>query len=159
MNAVLSGPRKELSPLAPKVTTFKVPVDKIGAIIGPAGKIIKDIIAQTESEIDIQDDGTVMIYSRNGSGAKRAQDWVMILAGDLEVGSVHEGIIRRFTDFGIFVEIVPGKDGLLHISNIDKSLQKDILSKYKVGDNLKVKVLNYDRDSGRISLLAPELKK
>ncbi len=159
MSAVLEAPRKELSLLAPRVTTFKVPVDKIGAIIGPAGKIIKDIIAQTESEIDIQDDGTVMIYSRSGSGAKRAQDWVQILAGDLEVGSFHDGIIRRFTDFGIFVEIVPGKDGLLHISNIDKNLQKNILEKYKVGDSLRVKVLNYDRDSGRISLFAPEFKK
>ncbi|KKP22492.1 MAG: Polyribonucleotide nucleotidyltransferase [candidate division TM6 bacterium GW2011_GWF2_28_16] len=159
MSAVLPTPRKELSPYAPSVTTFKVPTDKIGAIIGPAGKMIKEIIAQTGSEIDIQDDGSVFVYAKTSVGAKKAQEWIRILAGELEVGSVFDGIIRRFTDFGVFVELVPGKDGLLHVSNIDKSLQHDFTSKYKTGDTLKVKVQNYDPDSGRISLIAPDLKK
>ncbi len=159
MDVVLSEPRKELSPLAPTVTSFKIPTDKIGAIIGPAGKIIKEIIAETGSEIDIQDDGTVLIYAKSSAGAKQAKEWIAILAGDLKVGSVFDGVIRRFTDFGIFVELVPGKDGLLHISNIDRELQRDITSKYKTGDKLKVKVEKYDPDSGRISLFAPELKK
>lgn len=158
MTDVMAVPNKELSPLAPRVTSFKVPTDAIGAIIGPGGKNIKEIIAQTESEIDIQDDGTVMIYSKDGSKANDAKQWVMMLAGEIEVGSMHNGIIRRFTDFGIFVELVPGKDGLLHISKIDRSLQNNLMDKYKVGDPLKVKVLSFDRDSGRIALMAPELQ-
>ena len=100
-----------------------------------------------------------MIYSKNSGSGDRAMAWIKVIAGDIEVGSVHQGIIRRFTDFGIFVELVPGKDGLLHVSKIDRELQRDLEQKYKIGDKLEVKVLSFDRDSGRIALMAPELQK
>ncbi|MBD3273620.1 polyribonucleotide nucleotidyltransferase [Candidatus Dependentiae bacterium] len=159
MQQVMNEPNKQVSKFAPRVISFKVPVDKIGGIIGPSGKVIKEIISETGSQIDISDDGTVMIYSKDAKSAERAKSWIKMIAGDIEVGSVHQGIIRRFTDFGIFVELVPGKDGLLHISKIDRELQKNLTEKYKVGDKLKVKVLSYDKDSGRTSLMSPELQK
>lgn len=159
MKELMTEPRKELSEYAPRVVSFKVPVDKIGGIIGPAGKIIKEIIKETGSQIDISDDGTVMIYSKDGESGSLAEKWIKIIAGDIEVGSVHNGIIRRYTDFGIFVELVPGKDGLLHISKIDRDMQRDVERTHPVGTKLKVKVLSFDPDSGRTALMSPELQK
>ncbi|MFA5074574.1 MAG: polyribonucleotide nucleotidyltransferase [Candidatus Babeliales bacterium] len=157
MNKVMTEPRKQLSDLVPRVSTFKIPTDKIGAIIGPAGKTIKEIIAQTNTQIDIDDSGKVVIYAKNVEDAHKASSWVKILSGEIEVGSRFEGIIRRFVEFGLFVEIVPGKDGLVHISKIEKNKQKDLTRTYKVGDKLKVKVVDYDKDTGRIYLIAPDL--
>lgn len=159
MKKVLTEPRENLSNFAPRILTFKVPVDKIGGIIGPGGKNIKEIIAKTETQIDINDDGTVNIYSKNGDSGQKAKSWIDLLIGNIEVGSIYEGKIRNFADFGIFVELVPGKDGLIHISQIDRELKRDLQKKYKVGDTLKIKVLSFDPDTGRIALMSPELKK
>ena len=158
MREVMTEPRKELSTFAPRVVSFKVPVDKIGGIIGPAGKIIKEIISETGSQIDISDDGTVMIYSKDSEAGSRAEKWIKVIAGDIEVGAFYDGVIRRYTDFGIFVELVPGKDGLLHISKVDRELQRTVEGTHPVGTKLKVKVLSFDQDSGRIALMAPELQ-
>lgn len=159
MQKVLSEPRKQLSVNAPRVLYFKVPTDKIGAIIGPSGKVIKEIIAKTGTQIDISDDGGVKIYSKESAQAKEAEAWVKILAGDIEIGSTFDGIIRRIAEFGLFVELVPGKEGLVHVSTIARSRQHDLERKYQVGDQLKVRVTAYDRESDRIRLVAPDLER
>lgn len=161
MRDVLATPRTQISDLAPRVSSFKIPQDKIGAIIGPSGKNIKEIIAKTGTQIDIDDKGTegvVKIYSKNVKAAAEAEAWVKILAGQIDVGSVFTGIIRRYADFGIFVEIVSGKDGLVHVSSIAKSKQKDIEKRHPINSELVVKVVAYDPESGRIRLVAPELE-
>jgi len=159
MKKVLGAPRKELSALAPRLHSLKIPQEKIGAIIGPAGRTIKEIISQTNAEIDIEDDGTVMIYAKDSNALKKATAWINVLAGEIEVGSVFPGVVRRITDFGIFVELVPGKDGLVHISNIAREKQRIIEKICKLGEPLEVKVVNYDKETGRVGLVAPELKK
>lgn len=159
MRKTLGAPRAELSQLAPRVLSFRVPQDKIGMIIGPAGKNIKEIIAKTNTQIDIEDEGIVKIYSKDKAAAQAAESWIKLLIGDVEVGSKVMGIIRRFTEFGIFVELVPGKDGLVHISTIAKELQKDLTINCKVNDPLEVKIVAYDRETGRIRLVAPTLEK
>ncbi len=158
MRKVLAAPRKELSANAPRVLYFKVPTDKIGAIIGPAGKVIKEIIAKTTTQIDISDDGGVKIYSKESKQAAEAEAWIKILAGDIEIGAKFNGIIRRITDFGLFVELVAGKEGLIHVSTISRDKQRDFEEHYKVGDTLAIVVTAYDRESDRIRLVAPELE-
>lgn len=159
MSKTISEPRKQLSDLAPRVVSFKVPVDRIGAIIGPAGKIIKEIILKTSTQIDISDDGTVKIYSKDSGAAAKAEGWVKMIAGDVEVGATFNGIIKRVADFGIFVELVPGKEGLVHISTIARSKQRDLYKICRVNEPLNVKITAYDRESDRIRLVAPELEK
>ena len=158
MRKTLTAPRQELSMNAPRVLFFKVPVDKIGAIIGPAGKVIKEIIAKTNTQIDISDDGGVRVYSKEGAQAGQAESWVRMLAGDIQVGSSHAGIIRRVTDFGVFVELVPGKEGLVHVSTIAKAKQRTFDDLYKLGDTLQVKITAYDKETDRIRLVAPDLE-
>ena len=158
MKKTMQAPRSELSSLAPRVFAFKVPQDKIGAIIGPSGKNIKEIVAKTGTQIDIEDDGTVKIYSKDGASAAEAENWIKTLIGEVEVGAVYVGTIRRFTEFGIFVELVAGKDGLVHISTISKNKQRTIEKDYRLNDKLTVKVVAYDRDTGRVRLVAPELE-
>ena len=158
MKKVLDKPRSEVSSLAPRVFSFKVSPEVIGAIIGPGGKNIKEIIATTGTQIDISDDGTVKIYSQDSDGAKKAEQWVKVLAGDIEVGTKFDGIIRRVAEFGFFVELVPGKDGLVHISSIAREKQRTIAHDFKVGDTLKVKVISVEHETGRIRLIAPDLQ-
>lgn len=159
MKKVLDAPRKEISPLAPKVVSFPIDPEKIGVIIGPSGKMIKEITAKTDTQIDIADEGIVNIYAKNQEAAMKAEQWVRILAGDIPVGAVFNGIIRRFVEFGLFVELVPGKDGLVHVSSIAKSKQPHLAEVYKVGDMLRVKVMSYEKDTGRVKLVAPTLEK
>jgi polyribonucleotide nucleotidyltransferase len=158
MKKVLSSPRKELSSLAPRVSSFRIDTEKIGAGIGPSGKTIKEIIAETGTQIDISDDGMVRIYSPEGESARKAEAWIKTLVGEIEVGTTFEGKVRRVAEFGIFVELVPGKDGLIHISTIAREKQKTLPKNYKIGDLLKVKVIAVEAETGRIRLIAPELK-
>ena len=158
MKKVLSVPRESVSKLAPRVISFKIPQDKIGAIIGPGGKTIKEIIARTNVQVDIEDDGTVKIYSREAGNADEAVAWIRVLSGDIKAGSEFDGPIKRIADFGIFVELVPGKDGLIHVSKISRDRQRQLEKLYKVNDVLKVKVLSYDKETGHIRLIAPELE-
>ncbi|MGD1997548.1 MAG: polyribonucleotide nucleotidyltransferase [Candidatus Dependentiae bacterium] len=157
MQKVMDKPRETVSKLAPKIISIQIDPDKIGAVIGPSGKVIKEIVAQTDAQIDIDNDGIVRIYSKDQEAGIVAEQWVRVLAGDIKVGAVFNGIIRRFAEFGLFVELVPGKDGLLHISQIDKKLQDTLQDKYQVGDPLPVKVMAYEKDSGRVKLMAPSL--
>lgn len=155
---VLDKPRPKLSELAPRVFSFKISPDKIGAIIGPGGKTIKEVIAVTETEIDITDDGLVKIYSSDSASASKAETWIKVLAGSVEVGAVFHGKIKRIAEFGLFVELVPGKDGLVHVSSIARPKQRTISRDYKVGDTMKVKVIAVEAETGRIRLVAPELQ-
>lgn len=159
MSKTLSSPRPKLSDLAPRVSTFKVPTDKIGMIIGPAGKNIREIIAKTGAQIDIEDDGTVKIYAKNTEASAEAETWIKTISGDIEIGSVYNGIIRRIAEFGLIVELVMGKEGMVHISTIARNKQRDLDQRYKVGDKLQVKVMAQDRETGRIKLIAPDLEK
>lgn len=158
MRKTMTAPRKEISPFAPRVSLMKIASDKIGAVIGTGGKTIKEIVAKTGAQIDIEDDGTIKIFAKNTAVAKEAEDWIKTLVGDVEVGAVFDGKIVRYAEFGMFIELVPGRDGLIHISAIAKSKQKDIEQHHKVGDRLKVRVTAYDPDTGRIRLVAPDLE-
>lgn len=159
MKQILDAPRKELSELAPRVISFRVDTDKIGLIIGPGGKSIKEITASTNTQIDINDDGLVRVYSQKSSDAKQAEQWIKTLIGNIEVGAIFDGKIRRTAEFGLFVELVPGKDGLVHISSIAHDKQRTLFQTCKVGDTLKVKVVAVEAETGRIRLVAPELSK
>ena len=109
--------------------------------------------------IDIKDDGTVNVFAKEQESADRAQEWIKILAGDIQAGSVFEGIVRRVAEFGLFVELVPGKDGLVHVSMIDREKQKTLERDFPIGTALQVKVVSYDAETGRVRLTAPSLKR
>jgi polyribonucleotide nucleotidyltransferase len=152
MSAVMSAPRPTLSELVPKLVTFKIDTDKIGTVIGPRGKTIRDIIEKTGTDIDIEPDGKVRVYGAPGADIEMAVNWIKTLIGDIEKGAVYHGKIKRFADFGIFVELVPGQDGLVHISNIPKPLQRIFTKHFKLEEVVPVEVLDYDPVSGRIRL-------
>lgn len=152
MKKVMDKPNPELSDLVPKVSSFKINTDKIGAVIGGGGKTIREIIEVTKTSIDIEPDGLVKIFAGPEADAALAERWVKTLAGQIERGATFKGIVRRIADFGLFVELVPGLDGLLHISNIPREKQRMLASEYKVGDELPVIVAEYDDTNGRISL-------
>ncbi len=151
MNQTIPAPRKELSPFAPRVVSIEIQPDKIRDVIGPGGKVIRQIIAETNTKIDVDDDGKVVIMSPDLAGCQKAVEMIKQLTAEAEVGSLYLGKVRKITDFGAFVEILPGTDGLIHISQLDhKRVQRvrDILNE---GDEVLVKVLDIDRD-GRIRL-------
>ena len=152
MREVMSAPRKELSDLVPKVVTIKVPTDKIGAIIGTGGKVIREIIEVTNTNIDIEGDGLVRIYSTPDSDLDRAIAWVKVLGGQIEEGSKYVGPIKRIAEFGLFVELVPGQDGLVHVSNIPREKQRTFMRDYQVDQKVVVQVVSYDESTGRIRL-------
>ncbi|OGB83472.1 polyribonucleotide nucleotidyltransferase [candidate division TM6 bacterium RIFCSPHIGHO2_12_FULL_32_22] len=151
MKETISGP-KELSSLVPKIISFKIDTKKIGLIIGPGGKMIKEIIEKTGTTIDTEDDGTVNVFGGPDANVDLAINWIKTLAGQIEPGSIYHGRIKRIADFGIFVEIVPGLDGLLHISQIPKDLQRKMADNYKIGQVAMVEVIGHDPETGRISL-------
>lgn len=152
MQKVMSAPNPKLSDLVPQVVIFKVPVDKIGAIIGPKGKIIQDIIKETSTTIDIEDDGLVKIYGHPGPKLDQAISWVKTLGGVIERGMRYEGRIKRIADFGLFVEIAPGQDGLVHISTIPRAEQVAFMKSVKIDDAVSVEVIDYEQETGRIRL-------
>jgi polyribonucleotide nucleotidyltransferase len=151
MSATLSAPREEMSPYAPRILILHINPDKIREVIGPGGKIIKRITEETGAQIDIEDSGEVRIASTNREGGRRAEELIRNITEDPEVGRVYQGKVRSVVTFGAFVEIVPGRDGLLHISEIDHhrvGRTEDVLN---VGDMVMVKVIGVDRD-GKIKL-------
>jgi len=144
-------PRKEMSEYAPRITSFKIHPDKIRTVIGPGGKMINQIIDETGVQIDLEDDGTVMITSNDSEGSKKAVEWVKNLTQEAEIGKVYEGEVVRILDFGAFVEIFPGTDGMVHVSEITNKERVEDINKYlKVGQKVKVVVLKLD--NGKISL-------
>lgn len=152
MQKVMSKPAAELSPLVPKVISFKISQDKIGAIIGPGGKMIREIIAQTGTSIDIEEDGTVNIFGGPDAKVDVATSWVKTLAGNISRGAIYHGRIRRMAEFGIFIELVPGVDGLLHVSNIPREQQRSFQNDYELNQEVDVEVVDYDPETERIRL-------
>jgi polyribonucleotide nucleotidyltransferase len=151
MLSVLPAPRGEVNPLAPRIFTMQIPGDKIGALIGPGGKVIKKIIADTGCDIDIEDDGSVFVTAPDGAKGQIAMDAIKAITEDIVVGKVYMGKVTELRDFGAFVEIAPGKSGLLHVSQVSDSYVKDIHSVLKVGEQILVKTLPL-KDDGKISL-------
>lgn len=151
MVAVIAEPRKEMSEYAPKVTTITPPSDKIGEIIGPGGKNIRAMIAKTNTDIDVADDGTVTITGVNKAGVDEAVKMIEMICKELEAGEVYEGEVKRILPFGAFVEVLPGKEGMVHVSKMSKSFVKDPNTVVKLGDKVKVKVVEID-GQGRVNL-------
>ncbi|MGN0941805.1 MAG: polyribonucleotide nucleotidyltransferase [Selenomonadaceae bacterium] len=151
MMECIDHPAEELSPYAPRVTTLHVDVDKIRNIIGPGGRTIKKIVEDTDTQIDVQEDGTVLISSVNVDNAKKAVAIIEDLTRDVEVGAVYRGKVTRLMGFGAFVEVLPGKEGLCHISQLSKKRVERVEDVVHVGDEIDVKVTEIDRQ-GRINL-------
>jgi polyribonucleotide nucleotidyltransferase len=156
MLETLQQPRAELSKYAPRITTIKVKPDQIRLIIGPGGKTIKGIIDQTGVTIDVEDDGTVNVASSDSDAVKKALDIIKGLTAEPEVGVTYKGTVQRITDFGAFIELLPGTDGLLHISEMDHKRVERVTDVMKEGDTVEVKVISIDRD-GKIRLTRREL--
>ncbi len=152
MRETITEPRKELSEWAPRITTLHIPVDKIGAVIGPGGKIIREIIAATGVEIDIEDDGTVNIFTHDSKASKDAEKRVLALVEEPEVGKIYKNAtVTRLMDFGAFVEFLPGKEGLVHISELKWERVEKVSDVLNVGDITDVKLFEIDRQ-GRLNL-------
>jgi len=151
MNGALKQPRQELSAYAPRIEVLKINPEKIGGLIGPGGKTIKKIIATTGASIDIQDDGTVFVGSTDAVKSQEAIKLIRAITDDVEVNRVYFGKVKRIMAFGAFVEIAPGKEGLVHVSELADTFVKDVDSVVKIGDEFKVKVIGID-ELGRINL-------
>jgi polyribonucleotide nucleotidyltransferase len=151
MNATISKHRDQLSEFAPRIITLKIDPSKIGDVIGPGGKIIRAIVDETGAKVDISDDGTVLIASVDAEAGRAAMARVQALVEEPEVGKVYNGIVRRVTDFGAFVEILPGTDGLVHISELDVHRVEKVTDIINLGDRVDVKVISIDGD-GRVRL-------
>jgi len=151
MASVLKQPRKAISTYAPRIEKIKINTEKIGSVIGPGGKTIKAIIAATGATIDIDDDGTVLIASSDNAKSEAAIAMIKAITEDVEVGRIYTGKVKRITNFGAFCEIAPGKEGLVHVSELSNEFVKDVASVVKVGDEFKVKVVSID-EMGRINL-------
>jgi polyribonucleotide nucleotidyltransferase len=155
MNSTISTPRSELSKYAPKIVVFSIAKEKIGGVIGPGGKVIRKIIADNDVEIDIDDDGKVTIAGDSRQNVEKAQEAISLIVQEAEVGKVYVGKVKRITNFGAFVEILPGKEGLVHISKLSRKRVRKVEDVVKLGDEIVVKVANID-DQGRIDLIRKE---
>jgi len=151
MNKVLDTPREEMSEWAPSIITIKIDPEKIRDVIGKGGSVIRAMTEETGATIDIDQDGTVRIASVDGSSGKEALRRIELITADVEVGRIYEGKVARLMDFGAFVTILPGKDGLVHISQISNERVEKVSDKLAEGDVIKVKVLEVDRQ-GRVRL-------
>jgi polyribonucleotide nucleotidyltransferase len=152
MKEAISAPRADLSPYAPRITSFKIKPDKIREVIGSGGKTINEIIANCPGvKIDIEDDGLVMVTSTDAESAKKAVEWIQNIVKEVEPGEIYEGKVVRIMDFGAFVEVLPGKDGLVHISQLANYRVNKVEDVCKIGDTMKVQVSEID-DQGRINL-------
>ena len=155
MKETLAGPRDEISVYAPRIITLKVRPDRIRDVIGTGGKNIRQIIAETGVSIDVEDDGTVMIASNDMEAAAKAIDMVNWLTQDAEVGKIYMGTVKKVVDFGAFVEILPGTEGLVHISQLAKERVNKVTDILNEGDKVPVKVIDIDRN-GKIRLSRKE---
>jgi len=151
MAQVISEPAQSISTYAPKILTMKISPEKIGTVIGPGGKTVRSIIEKTGAEVNVEDDGTVTIVRRNTGDADRAYEMIRTLTEDVEVGKIYEGRVKKIVDFGAFIEILPGKEGLCHISQLDFKRVNKVTDMLKVGDSVNVKVRDID-SQGRINL-------
>jgi polyribonucleotide nucleotidyltransferase len=151
MGEALAAPRQSISAFAPRIVTIRIPVDKIRDVIGPGGKMIRSIIERTGVKIDVEDDGRVNVASADETSAQKAISIIQELTATPELNKTYLGKIQRITDFGAFVEIMPGTDGLLHVSEIATHRVKDVRDELKEGEQILVKVINID-PTGKIRL-------
>ncbi len=151
MNQSISKPREDINENAPKILTMKVDEEKIGAIIGTGGKTIKGIALATGAEVNIADDGTVTIYGKNSTSAQKAKDLVKSIIEEPEPGRIYQGTVKRIMDFGAFIEILPGKEGLCHISKLSKERVQSVDDVLTIGQEIPVKLMEVDRQ-GRLNL-------
>ena len=151
MNKAISQPREDMSEYAPRIITFKIDPDKIRDVIGKGGVTIRSITEETGASIDITDDGTVKVASVDKAAGDEAKRRIELITADVEVGTIYEGRVAKLMDFGAFVTILPGRDGLVHISQISEERVQQVSDKLSEGDIVKVKVLEVDKQ-GRIRL-------
>ncbi|MBI4548456.1 MAG: polyribonucleotide nucleotidyltransferase [Ignavibacteriae bacterium] len=151
MSQTIQEPRKELSKYAPRLSTLKIPVDMIGEVIGQGGKVIRQIVKDTGTEINIEDDGTVVIASTSATGTEKAIEIISKIVEIPEVGKTYKGKVSRITDFGAFVEFLPGKEGLVHISHLDVNRVNKVTDVLNLGDEVEVKLIQKDSE-GRYNL-------
>lgn len=157
MAPVIEKPRDEISKYAPRILTATISTDKIKDVIGPGGKMINKIIDATGVKIDISDDGKVCIYSTDTDSGKKAMKMIMDIAREIEVGEIYDGTVTRIMNFGAFVDIGGGKEGLLHISKISSKRVEKVEDVLNVGDEVTVKVTEID-NQGRINLSMKDLE-
>ena len=155
MQKAIETPRKEISEYAPRIVTLHIKPDKIRDVIGPGGKVIRGIVEETGCKIDIEDDGTVLIASADGAAMQKAINMIQGITAEPEIGKIYKGKVRKIVDFGAFVEILPGTDGLVHISQLAKERVRRVEDVLHEGDEVMVKVLDVDR-SGKIRLSVRE---
>lgn len=151
MQAVIAKSRAQVSKYAPKIELVHVPVEKIGEVIGPGGKVIRNIIAETGATVDVEDDGTVSISGTTQESLKKAVDWVKGLTREVTVGEMFEGEVKRILPFGAFVEILPGKEGMVHVSQMREGFVRNPNEVVSIGQKVKVRVSEID-EQGRINL-------
>jgi len=155
MQKAIDEPRKEISTYAPRIVTLHIKPDKIRDVIGPGGKVIRGIVEDTGCKIDIEDDGTVLIASADGTAMQKAINAIQGITAEPEIGKIYKGKVRKVVDFGAFVEILPGTDGLVHISQLARERVRRVEDVLQEGDEVMVKVLDVDR-SGKIRLSVRE---
>jgi polyribonucleotide nucleotidyltransferase len=151
MNQTIAKGRDELSTFAPRIVTIHIKPDRIRDLIGPGGKVIRGIVEETGAKIDVEDDGTVFVASADGVSLQKALDRIRGITAEAEVGKIYRGTVRKIVDFGAFVEIFPGTDGLVHISQLAEERVRKVSDVLSEGDVISVKVLEVDR-SGKIRL-------
>jgi polyribonucleotide nucleotidyltransferase len=151
MAKALNAARAELGEYAPRIESFKIPVDKIREVIGSGGKVIREIVEKTGAKINIEDDGSVKVASADGESIKAAINWIKSIASDPEVGHIYEGTVVKVMDFGAFVNFFGAKDGLVHISQLAPRRVQKTTDVVKEGDKVKVKLLGFD-ERGKVRL-------
>jgi len=152
MNEVLGRPRPDLSPYAPRIVTLQISVDKIRDLIGPGGKTIRAIIEETGVKIDVEDDGRVLVASADGDASALAIRRIREITAEPEEGKYYLGKVVRIESFGAFVQILPGTDGLIHISQLANERVNEVEDVINIGDEVLVKVIEIDKERGRVRL-------
>ena len=151
MREALATPRQSISTFAPRIVTIRIPVDKIRDVIGPGGKMIRALVEETGAKIDVSDDGTISIATASGEAAEAAVARIRGITAEAEVGQTYLGTVSRIVDFGAFVEIFPGTDGLLHISEIADRRVKDVRDELKEGQQIIVKCIGKEGNKIKLS--------
>ena len=152
MEAAISSPREDLSEYAPRIITIQINPEKIGALIGPGGKTIRSITESTGAQIDVEDDGRVFVSTADGEGAKKAVSMIEALTREIKVGDLFLGKVVRIMPFGAFVNLVPGKDGMVHVSELDVNRVENVEDVVNLGDEINVMVIGVDAGTGKVSL-------
>jgi polyribonucleotide nucleotidyltransferase len=158
MLETLPEPRKELSPNAPRIYIIKIRPDQIGDVIGTGGKIINEIIDECGVLIDIEETGEVFVTAENEASAQKALEWIKNLTREVLVGEIYQGKVKRILEFGAFAEILPGQEGMIHISQLANQRVNKVTDVLKIGDVVPVKVISID-EQGRINLSLKEARK